>query len=79
VSVSIEFVGGPKDGDVLMLHEAIPQLELPMSPRLPWTRAGVVAANAPIEPIELQRVIYRRREGPPRLDGVLFYDYAGVR
>lgn len=73
-AVSIEFVGGPKDGEVAMIQTSVPEIELRAEPTQQLRYANV--APAKLRPV---RVIYSRRDGPPRLDGVHFYDYAGVR
>ncbi len=77
MSVSIEFVGGPKDGELHMIESPIPEINLHGQPTgLAAALRSKAAAEIALVP---SKIVYRRRAGRPRRDGVLIYDFAGFQ
>jgi hypothetical protein len=79
MSVTVEFVGGPKDGEVCELWDNIPELRLPVFQPTILPSGNQVEFLA--DPVPTAVMVYRRRGGPHgvRLDGVLLYDYEPQR
>lgn len=74
MSATVEFVGGPLDGQVRQVVEALWELRFPRSLA---TRRFLTRDDAMRQPLPDPPLVYRRRPGVygRRLDGVLLYDW----